>query len=412
MFSKRFYRLIELLVPVLACLGGLSYSWDARTRQFYPLNKQSCNNRKILISHAYMFLWFIFAFFQIFRYSVSQNYNYVLYLVTMTFVLCCVFIIYTIIVVEAEDFFSMANGIITYLEWMKRKYLNNGITVYDLQQITKCLLFLGTYLPAHIPEESKRIKIFDFLLVLLIIGSTLVFLCISAFFILFPDFPNLFGSIFPNCGPWVILCSGVHLYSVFLYVFQVLFVLVCAAAYGIILIPVVTHEFRVGRKSYASISSLREPVNLTIAYRSSQVFHNQLNKCLGYILFPAQTMATLLFIFSSYMIIRMRADMEILQICVLSALSVISFSAWSIVLVIFGHVNFGGNKVLASWKKADWKSRWEKKFMNKFRVSCRPITICWGKYFVVRPVSLLVYLRGLTRGLVRTLLALDERMKG
>lgn len=266
------------------------------------------------------------------------------------------------------------------------------------------------YLPSHIPEKSKRIQFFEIFVAFMLVSATMIFIGVVAFFVLFPTFPNLVGSIFPTCSIWVICWTFAHIYFALICSFQVLFILVCAAIYGIVLMPVVTHEFHLNSKSYASTTSLREPVNLTTAYRANQIFHNKLNNCLGNILFPIQTMSTLLFIFSSYMLIRLRAEMGPLQISVLSVLAIGGSTIWSIVLEIFGYINYNGNKVLASWKRTDWKNKWEWKFMAKFRVSCRPIMICWGKTYIIRMVSLLVYLRGLTRGLVRTLLALDKGM--
>lgn len=233
-------------------------------------------------------------------------------------------------------------------------------------------------------------------------------LALSSSYILFPTLPSQFGYIFPTSNIWIVLCTSIHIYSIFLYFWHYAVILIAAALYGAIIVPLVTREFKLGRKWYLSVASLREPSNLMTAYRANHIFHNKFNVCVGKTLFPSQAMLTLLFIFSCYMLIAIRNSLEPLQVGIFVLLALLCAFGWSIFLTIFGYVYSQGNKVLNSWKRATWKSKHERVLMNKFRVSCKPIMICWEKAFIVRSVSVLVYIRGLTRGLMRALLSLDN----
>ncbi len=77
---------------------------------------------------------------------------------------------------------------------------------------------------------------------------------------------------------------------------------------------------------------------------------------------------------------------------------------WGLVLTMGGYLHSNGLKILNSWKQSRWMSSLEIKVMTRFARSCTPIMICYGKVFVVRKVSLMVFVRGLSRGLVRALL--------
>lgn len=413
MLSKRFYRTVAIFVPKFSYLGAYPYTWDAAKQIFVPLNKKYGTHKKMLISNIFVLIWFLFLLCQVTRYLIMQNYNMALYLITMTFVMGCELIVYTMVILEADDFFPMVNSTLIFLRWMNSKPLifKNGVKADWLNSLIVFFCILEIYLPSHVPEKSKAIMYFDLFVVLAYIVNGFFYICISAFFIAFPTFPNLFGSIFPTSILWITFCSCVQLYFVFLCCCQFTYLFVSSAAYGIVLMPLLIQEFRLGRKSYKSIDLLREPAHLSIAYRANQIFHIKLNNCMGKILFPSQTMSTLLFIFCCYMLMRLRGVMEPMQICIVGGLGGVSAVFWSSVLIIFGHIHLNGSKILSSWKRANWKNRKNRIFMDKFRLSCKPIMICWEKRFVVRKTSLLLYLRGLTRGLVRCLLSLDKRMK-
>lgn len=127
MLSNRFYRWLELLVPKLAYLGGLSYSWDATKQLFFPLNKISSNHKKILAGYVYMFLWNFYLFFQIIHHILLQKYNTALFIFTIVLWICCEQIMCTILIVQGDDFFSMLNSALIFLRWMNSKLYFNTL---------------------------------------------------------------------------------------------------------------------------------------------------------------------------------------------------------------------------------------------------------------------------------------------
>lgn len=121
MLSNRFYRWLDLLVPKFAHLGGLSYSWDATDQLFFPLHKKSSNRKKILIGYGYMVLWNLYLLLQIIWHASLKKYNLALFIFTMLILLYCEYIMCSIIIIGADDFFSMANSSLLFLRWMNSK---------------------------------------------------------------------------------------------------------------------------------------------------------------------------------------------------------------------------------------------------------------------------------------------------
>lgn len=68
-----------------------------------------------------------------------------------------------------------------------------------------------------------------------------------------------------------------------------------------------------------------------------------------------------------------------------------------------------GERVLMSWKLNQWKNKEETRFMSKFSKSCKPIMIHCGKAYIVRRLTVLKYIRGLMKGIFRTMLTLGKQ---
>lgn len=177
---------------------------------------------------------------------------------------------------------------------------------------------------------------------------------------------------------------------------------------GTIYIPFVVRELRVGyRKNYKCSVTLRYPENLQKVYRMVQILQILANQILGPFLIPFQVISTLLFVFSGYTVITYRDQLAEEAVVVVIMWVIVGPVGWGSVLSMGGYLHSNGLKILNSWKHSRWMSSQEKKVMARFARSCTPVTISYGKVYVVQSTSLMVFVRGLSRGLVRALLTLQ-----
>lgn len=74
-------------------------------------------------------------------------------------------------------------------------------------------------------------------------------------------------------------------------------------------------------------------------------------------------------------------------------------------------------KTRLSWKKAEvfgdlkWGNSFDYKYMKRFRLSCKPLYVGYKTYFIIEPVSVLIFLRKVAWGASKTVL-MTRGMKG
>lgn len=233
----------------------------------------------------------------------------------------------------------------------------------------------------------------------------------AIYFFVVPDAPMLLGSILiPYISPLMVyLITFMHVYIVGVMYLNI-FVMYSYVGYSYVtlVLPFLAKEIRLGKKSYKSLDRLREPVILMREYRAIQVLQNIFIGLVGRFLFPLQTMATVVFVFSSFMIIKHGYEMGVVPLVLMGSWSLMALFGWSFILMAAGYLYLSGNKILNSWRcYLGWNFvGCSKKVFSKFRRSCKPIMINYGKVFIIRKVSVLIFLRGLMRGMMRALLTL------
>lgn len=227
--------------------------------------------------------------------------------------------------------------------------------------------------------------------------------------ILVPEMLVSFSSVLPD--RWFLhpLIYWLTSYLLFIVNFHLANVISLVVMLGLIEFPFLK-EIRLGRMpgAYQSSSQLREMDNLIRVYKSTDILMERTNNILGPVLFPMQSVTTLICVFSSFEIIKHRNVYDSKIVMVMAGWAVLNPGGWFIMLFIGGVVQAHGDKILASWKQFPWRSGKERSLMARYRKSCKPLRIGWGKAFVLRRVSLMIYARGLIRGTVRCLLAFGK----
>ncbi len=250
-------------------------------------------------------------------------------------------------------------------------------------------------------------KVVDFGGVAIFLFIVLLDLISLIFMIIMFDSPNMLASMLPPILWLQLPLNLVSLYVANVAYLSLCFVLISAYYFGLVFIPLFVREFKVGNRSRGMCSNnFRHPSNLTIEYRTVQILMQDINHFVGNLLLPAQTATTLMFVFSAYVVIRHRNELEKATFLMILIWAVAAPAIWSLVLTLGGYLHSHGQEILTSWKQHEWMSAHERKLMSKFRNSSKPIMICFGKLYVIRRVSLMIYVRSLSRSLVRALLAL------
>lgn len=228
-------------------------------------------------------------------------------------------------------------------------------------------------------------------------------------FIFAPTLPNLTGNILPNT--WYFFPSNyiipVHI-TIILYA-NINIVLECMLIYGTVVIPFIANELHLSdTKRYKSTPNLREPTTLRVVYRTAQIVQWNINDLLGKFIVPIQILCTILFVFGGFILIRHRETMHVTMQVLLASWCVVGPLAWALFLVMGGYLHSNGIQLLNSWKYHSWATAEERMEISRFRLSCKPIRIGFGNTYVIQRKSVMVFQRGLIRGIMRALLAIQS----
>lgn len=266
-------------------------------------------------------------------------------------------------------------------------------------------------MPNFDPNKSKYIKLVDFFVYSIVASFFLLNLVTTGFFIVWPTAPTLFGSVLPLKWYYFPLIYLFPIYTGTCLNFYIVPVLVAAFVLGTVFIPFTVRELRLGRKKYWANDTLRNPWKLQMIYRNVQIIQHHINLLAGKLLVPFQTVTTLIFVLSGYVVLKHREHMAMAPFIMILSWTGLAPVIWALILTMGGFLHSNGLKILNSWTlfQSDQRlSKFEKRVMAKFKASSKPIMICYGKMFVMRRVSVMVFVRGLSKGLLRALLTFEK----
>lgn len=232
----------------------------------------------------------------------------------------------------------------------------------------------------------------------------------------FPKNPNFPGSIVPDNWPTLIIVFARYLFPFycvfFIYLTLLTFGGICFI-YAVTVVPFVVLEFRVNRKPdrYFALPELRRPPLLWHAWRTAQVLQLKVNDLLGIFIVPTQALFGKMIVFGTYHLARHYSEMPHFSSMVLISWTASLGVFWCTVLLMGGYLYFYTGRVLNSWKYASWSEldKDERKIMKKFRKSCLPLSIGYGKTFVIKRLSVLKFIKGLSRSIFRILLTVGAK---
>ncbi|OXA48558.1 hypothetical protein Fcan01_16665 [Folsomia candida] len=280
------------------------------------------------------------------------------------------------------------------------------------------------WMPSYNPETSSVNKILDLMAFTTVFSVVLTHILCFLHFLALPKTSIYISSLnilqFRHCFMQKLAYMG---FAVFYFHFfgtvysLILFHCLVAKTYIWFIFHKIVRDFRCilgdGRK-HGTITELRHPDNLPIAFRSLQVIHRVTISIYGPILLPTETFCGGIVILGVYMLVRHSQDLNTTTFSIVTTWSISMFLMYTIILRVAGIMFLKSKKTIDSWKhwgesdelRRFWRSEWARKHIGKFRKSCRPLAIEFPGYYRFNNLSMLKFIQGIVRGSLRVLLAL------
>lgn len=166
-------------------------------------------------------------------------------------------------------------------------------------------------------------------------------------------------------------------------------------------------ELRVGRPTscYTALGKLRQVENIRIAFRSFQVLHYNEFCYLGIFVLLCNWGCIVTSVNMLFVLLRYGRNLKRLTKIPMVMAAGLTIVVWGGILH-FGKVfHLRCKKVFVSWKRHDWGSSRERKIMERFALSCRPIKISYGTIVVVGPMSVLQFIRNVKKYTIKLLIS-------
>lgn len=176
---------------------------------------------------------------------------------------------------------------------------------------------------------------------------------------------------------------------------------------ALLIYPILCQELRSRRTNYATIPTLRRtPDNIILVYRTVEIFIKNLLIHVGPVILPMQGLLSQFILILNYMLVRHGHSMTLIVLMVALVWTAVCQIAWIIVLTLSATFQKGAVATIRSWKYFEFSSKFEKKYMNKFRKSCKPLCIGTKGVFRITKKTVLKFLQGIVRGTFRALITL------
>jgi len=164
--------------------------------------------------------------------------------------------------------------------------------------------------------------------------------------------------------------------------------------------PLMQSEFRPNQPRYLTSSKLRQGYSIAIEYRKFELIYRYGINLLGKGILFFQVILSNVILLCNYQLIREWGDFDAIQIGGAFYGTII----WIFILEHGGMFFCRSKECIKSWKFIPCKDSEEKRFLSKFRKSCRPIAFGTKDVFRIKRLTVLKFIRAITRGTLRTVL--------
>lgn len=263
-------------------------------------------------------------------------------------------------------------------------------------------------MPTLDPDRCHFNRVVDRLITLFITILFLIYVCAALFVCIKPRGPLTFGELVPlEYFNWL---TYTFIVVVNLYIVTLVITNICALGcswliYLIYFAYFLPRELCLNNRQYKTVSTLREIDQMCHVYRSFQVLHVTVSYVTGIVLLLCNAVFMSTIMYSNFTLAKNWSSFSMLIKVMILLISPTITIFWVVLLDIGRRLGDGTAKLLLSWKVHAWETKKERKLMSRFRKSCKPIKLSCGMQFVVGRTSVLKFLKGVTRGTMRALLA-------
>jgi hypothetical protein len=183
----------------------------------------------------------------------------------------------------------------------------------------------------------------------------------------------------------------------------IIFVLVLTLSYFVVIYPLVCHELVRGSRSYKTNSRLRLTNNLRLEFRKLEVLHLNVLDVMGWVLLPEQALVADAIMFCNYALITVGHELDGVTTTVLVIFAVGLMTAWVTSLESMGIFHKQSETLIESFKYRHGHG-WNRKnrlYMDKFRMSCRPLAFRSVGGFRIKRLTGLKFMQGIVVGTMR-----------
>lgn len=254
-------------------------------------------------------------------------------------------------------------------------------------------------------------------------------LCFAVSYFIFPQLPiHMVCDIPPHFFFLIIYLSyGVFFVSTTMaMIFSFAVPTTLMVLYYNLFVPIYKTEFKFGQRlGQRSSNQLRNLATFPYMYRSLELFISLQNDMLGWIIIPIQSLFWQIAIFVIMAVVRYWEKLEPLARVTLTLYGLVFIYIWCFALHVLGQMKVWNAKTRMSWRRmgvtiledisrnepksiqARWRNVRQKSdvlYMRRFYRSCRPLYTGYKRYFITKPVSVLVFLRKISGGALKALL--------
>ncbi|OXA39474.1 hypothetical protein Fcan01_25796 [Folsomia candida] len=156
---------------------------------------------------------------------------------------------------------------------------------------------------------------------------------------------------------------------------------------------------------------VQRPENIFLTYRTLQLIMKDMSFVFGRLIAPIQVVFGQCVITSAYFLIGGGARDDSVTSMILWIVIPFTAVSWTVMLAFSGIIYQSANRCIASWKRGAgwWDNGEDRNYMKKFRISCKPIYIGYPGLITVTSKTALMFVQGIVRGTVRTLLAFKKK---
>lgn len=174
---------------------------------------------------------------------------------------------------------------------------------------------------------------------------------------------------------------------------------------------IIGRELRMGRRSYKTTACLREnPYELVKVWQTFGVLTKCINMELGQFILFLQIVCRNCCIFSAIVLVYQWKRSGIVVRSLMMFLWVVALTVWSLILIVAGTLYKWSLETLQSWKQEYWCRKVDWNYMKRAKKACLPLSIGDGKRYFVTPVSVLMYIKGVSKNTFMALITYADVM--